>query len=181
MRIFSTTLALCLTLPALAFAAGSDSSSPPTPTDTTKSCKKGMVFDAGLGKCVAPKDSRLDDDSRYDAVREFERALEMGPEFIDIRTKLGHVLRDMGRPEKAIREYERVKRSKPDFLPARIALGVTLYSVGRTEEAVAEWKRCLEIDGEDKSARLYLRMVEGDRAPKPGSALASSTPEPSDA
>jgi tetratricopeptide (TPR) repeat protein len=106
-----------------------------------------------------------------EAVREFEKALELCPDFVDIRTKLGHVLRDMGRPQAAIREYERVKRSKPGYIPARVALGVTLYSIGRRPEAIAEWERVLEIDPTDRSSAAYLRMVKDDHAPAPGSAL----------
>ncbi len=62
-------------------------------------------------------------------------------------------------------------RSKPEYLPARVALGVTLYSVGRKADAVSEWTRVLEIDPNEKSARAYLKMMEEQDAPEPGSAL----------
>ncbi len=106
------------------------------------------------------------------AVREFERALELSPEFVDIRTKLGHVYRDMGRSEDAVKEYRQVKDEKSNYLPARLALGVTLFSLERKQEAVAEWQECVSLAPTDKRAATYLRMVTAQEgAAKPGSAL----------
>ncbi len=107
-----------------------------------------------------------------EAVREYEKALELSPDFVDLRTRLGNVFRDMGRPDRAIVEFEHVKQQKPHYTPARIHLGVTLYSLGRRDEAIAEWNSVLEHDPHNKSASLYLRMVKDeDTAPAPGSAL----------
>src|SRR5687768_11085989 len=50
-----------------------------------------------------------------DAVRELRRALELCPSFIDIRTRLGNVMRDMGDTEAALGEYSQVKTLKPDY------------------------------------------------------------------
>ena len=68
MRILST-LAL-LAFPFAAFAAGSDDTAPPTPTETTTQCKEGQVWDEKTKACVLPDDARLDDDTRFRAVRE---------------------------------------------------------------------------------------------------------------
>ena len=106
-----------------------------------------------------------------DAVREFERALDLSPDFVDIRTKLGHVYRDMGRAEEALVHYRRVKEEKANYLPARLALGVTLFSLERKQEAVAEWQECVSLAPTDKRAATYLRMVNAQEgAAKPGSA-----------
>ncbi len=106
----------------------------------------------------------------HDAVREYERALDLSPGFVDIRTRLGHVLREMDRTEDALPHYTRVKQEKPDYLPARLALGVTLFSLERTEEAIAEWNDCIAIAPGDRRATMYLRMVNAEGAAKPGSA-----------
>ena len=111
--------------------------------------------------------------SRFeDAVREYERALSLSPQFVDIRTKLGHVLRDMGKPEQAVAHYQQVKQEKHDYLPARLALGVTLFSLKRKAEAVAEWQECVSLAPTDRRAAMYLRMVTAQEgAAEPGSAL----------
>jgi tetratricopeptide (TPR) repeat protein len=93
-----------------------------------------------------------------DAEREYRRALELCPSFVDIRAKLAATLRDKGEKELAISEYQLVKAQQPGFLQARINLGVTLYAVGRKDEARAEWNSVLETDPDNKSCKMYLEM-----------------------
>ena len=112
-----------------------------------------------------------------EAIAEYSKALDMGPDFVDIRTRLGNVYREMGMFNAAIAEFEHVKREKPDYLQARIYLGVTLFSIGRRDEAITEWRAVLDQDPDNRSAKLYLRMVKDEEnAPASGSALVA-TPE----
>ena len=79
LNAFALTAAFALSLPAMAFAAGSggnaDSTKPPKATETTKSCFFGKVYDPATKKCVkVDKKSSLDDDTLYGAVREFAYA-----------------------------------------------------------------------------------------------------------
>ena len=96
-----------------------------------------------------------------EAAREYRRALDLCPTFVDIRTKLASTLRDMGDKEAAVQEYLAVKNASPKFLPARVNLGVTLYSLGRKEEARSEWEAVLVEDPENKSCRMYLDILKG--------------------
>jgi tetratricopeptide (TPR) repeat protein len=102
-----------------------------------------------------------------EAVREFEKALTLCGTFVDIRTKLGLVLRDMGRVEDAARTFRVVKEANANFLPARIHLGVTLYSMGKLDEAMVEWQDVLALDPGNRSAKMYLQMVKGAGATSP--------------
>jgi Flp pilus assembly protein TadD len=77
----------------------------------------------------------------------------------------------MGVFHAAVAEFEHAKRLRPDFIPARIHLGVTLFSLGRRDAALVEWTEVLKVDPENKSAKLYIRMVNDEHGPKPGSAL----------
>jgi tetratricopeptide (TPR) repeat protein len=96
-----------------------------------------------------------------EAAREYRKALDLCPTFVDIRTKLASVLRDMGDKEAAVQEYQQVKQQAPKFLPARINLGVTLYSLGRRDEAKTEWEAVLAEDPGNKSCRMYLDILKG--------------------
>ncbi|MBI4508470.1 MAG: tetratricopeptide repeat protein [Deltaproteobacteria bacterium] len=98
-----------------------------------------------------------------EAVREYQKALELGPQFADLRTRLAQVYRDMGDKEAALRELLSVKESHPRFVPARLALGHALLALGRREEAVLEWEAALEIDPAEKRAQVYLQMVKPGR------------------
>ena len=54
-----------------------------------------------------------------EAAREYRKALELCPTFVDIRTKLAATLRDLGDKEAAVQEYQLVKQQAPKYLPAR--------------------------------------------------------------
>jgi tetratricopeptide (TPR) repeat protein len=85
----------------------------------------------------------------------------------------------MGLYNAAIAEFEHAKRLRPEYLPARINLGVTMFSLGRREEAILEWQEVIERDPENKSARLYLKMVKDEHGPQAGSALSKDLSEKS--
>ena len=68
-------LALAVAMPSFAFAAGSDMSSPPKTTKTTSECKGTQVWDDKTQSCVDPKESSLDTDTLYGAVRELAYAV----------------------------------------------------------------------------------------------------------
>jgi tetratricopeptide (TPR) repeat protein len=93
-----------------------------------------------------------------EAVREYRRALELGPGFVDIRAKLAGALRDQGERDQAIAEYEEAVRQNPSYVPARLNLGLTLYAAGRKEEAVKQWRTVLESSPGNRSAELYLQL-----------------------
>lgn len=95
-----------------------------------------------------------------EAAREYRKALDLCPTFVDIRTKLASILRDMGDKESAVQEYQLVKQQAPKFLPARINLGVTLYSLGRKDEARREWEAVLADEPGNKSCRMYLDILK---------------------
>ena len=106
-----------------------------------------------------------------EAVREYSKALDLCPDFADLRVRLGNVYRDMGMVHAAVAEFEHAKKIRPDFIPARIHLGVTMFSLGRRDAALVEWQEVLKIDPTNKSAQLYIRMANDEHGPQPGSAL----------
>lgn len=97
----------------------------------------------------------------YDeAIREYERALALCPTFVDIRTDLGNTRREMGDIAGAIRELERVRAENPRFVAGRLQLGLGYYAAGRREEAAAEWRAVLAATPGNRSACMYLSLVE---------------------
>jgi tetratricopeptide (TPR) repeat protein len=97
----------------------------------------------------------------YDeAVREYERALALCPTFVDIRTDLGNTRREMGDVGGAIRELEHVRAESPRFVAGRLQLGLGYYAAGRRDDAGAEWRAALEIAPSNRSARMYLSLLD---------------------
>jgi len=96
-----------------------------------------------------------------EAIREYRRALELGPAFVDIRAKLAGALRDQGERDAAIREYEEVVKQSPTYVPALLNLGLSLYAAGRKADAVRQWQTVLEISPGNRSAEMYLQLEGG--------------------
>ncbi len=94
------------------------------------------------------------------AASQYREALELCPDFVDIRTKLGRTLRDAGRVEEACDELEKAKIAKPLYLPARFSLGITYLALGNRDLAKREWEAVLEADPSNTTAQMYLRMVD---------------------
>lgn len=93
------------------------------------------------------------------AAREYRAALDLAPQFADIRTRLGSAYRDMGRLEDAVVEFGRVRQQNPNYVPARLHLGLTLYALEKRDEAAREWQEVLRIDPDNRSAKTYLHMI----------------------
>jgi tetratricopeptide (TPR) repeat protein len=102
-----------------------------------------------------------------EAIREYQKALELCPNFVDLRTRLANIYRDAGDAAAAMRELEIVKTTNARYAPARVSLGVLLFSIGRKDEAIREWETVLQMDRDNKQAKAYLHMIREEG--KPGS------------
>jgi len=94
------------------------------------------------------------------AIEEYRRALAYCPQYLDIKHKLALSLRDIGKHDEAILVFQEILATNPNFHQSRVNLGVTLYATGKRAEAAAEWQEVLRRDYANKSARMYLRMVQ---------------------
>ena len=111
---------------------------------------------------------------RAEAIEQLKKAVDLCPTYADLQTKLGTLYRDDNNLVAARRCYEAARTQNPKFVPARVLLGVTLLSLGEIEDAASEWRDVLEIEPENRSARMYLRMVEAQRSVRSG----GTTPPP---
>ncbi len=93
------------------------------------------------------------------AIAEYRRALQLCPGFADVRLKLADALRDSGDLPRAIAEMEQLVEHHPDYLPARVHYGLCLYSAGRQADAAKVWEDVISRDSENKSAQMYLHLV----------------------
>ena len=100
---------------------------------------------------------------RPEAIEQLERAVTLCPRFADLQARLGTLHREGDNFARARVHYEAARDANPQYAPARVLLGVTLLSLGEADLAVAEWREVLTIDPENRSAKMYLRMVEAQR------------------
>jgi tetratricopeptide (TPR) repeat protein len=93
------------------------------------------------------------------AVEQYERALELGPGFVDLRYRMARLLLESGRSLEAREALEEVLRTRPNFLDASAALGLAHYLSGDALGARDIWKGCLKRRPENARVEAYLAML----------------------
>ncbi|MFY0680270.1 MAG: tetratricopeptide repeat protein [Thalassovita sp.] len=172
---FKSTLAVVLLAPSFAWAAGTAEPTPPKPTATTNTCAQdGLVWDATSESCVAPKDSRLDDDTRYDAARELAHGGHLDSALIvlaamsdqnadRVLTYKGFVARKQGHWGKAMRFYTQALDQNPDNLLARSYYGQGLALAGAKPAAERQLAEIRQRGGAGSWAEAALvQTLAGD-------------------
>jgi tetratricopeptide (TPR) repeat protein len=101
----------------------------------------------------------------HEAIEQYLKAVNLCPSFADLRTRLGNLYRDAGDLLRARDQYEGAKNVNPKYVHARVLLGVTLFSLGDSPGALNEWREVLAIDPDNKSAQMYVRMLETQGTP----------------
>lgn len=138
--------AVLASFPFVALAAGDDSTEPPKPTETTKTCKKARVWDEKKGRCVRAQSSSLSDDDRFRAVRELawagrpEEALVVLAAMAEgdtdrVLTYKGFASRKAGQLEVGLGHYTRALEVNPDNILARSYLGQMMVELGEMDTA----------------------------------------------
>lgn len=94
-----------------------------------------------------------------DALEEYQKALSIRPQFVDIMTKVGMTLRAKGALDEAIRVFMRAKEVNPHYVPAFIHLGVTYYMKGFLDTAIEEWETAQKLNPESREAKVYLALA----------------------
>lgn len=161
-------LALALTLPVSAIAAGGATTTPPEPTETTKTCKGKKVWDAEKKRCVRPQQSSLDQQSLMNAVRELAYADRQQDAQAVLRamanqsdsmvlTYWGFTHRKLGNSALANAYYDQALEQDPDNLLARSYLGQGYVEQGQFGLALAQWKEIRARGGADSWAEASLR------------------------
>ncbi len=163
-------LALALSLPGVAFAAGSDSSEPPKPSEGTKKCWGKRVFDKETGKCIKPEQSSMNADELLEAARELaylnrfedsQAVLAALPNQTDSRvlTYWGFTNRKLGRTDLANEFYEQAIAQNPDNILARSYMAQGFVEKGYYGQALAQWKEIRARGGEGTWAEASLRQA----------------------
>lgn len=93
------------------------------------------------------------------AVEQYQRALELGPGFVDLRYRMARLLLESGRSLEAREALEEVLRTRPNFVDAAAALGLAHYLSGDALGARDIWKGCLKRRPENARVEAYLAML----------------------
>ena len=164
-----TTLSLsALSIGTAAQAAGGDSTTPPTPSETTKKCWGKRVWDETTQKCVKPEQSSMNGGQLLETARElaylerFEDAqavLAAHPDQTDslVLTYWGFTNRKLGRTDLANDFYAQAIAQNPDNILARSYMAQGFVANGEYAQALAQWKEIQARGGSGTWAEASLR------------------------
>ncbi|MBD1830852.1 tetratricopeptide repeat protein [Microcoleus vaginatus GB1-A2] len=79
------------------------------------------------------------------AIADYNKALEIKPDYHEVWYNRGIALNDLGRWEEAIADYDKALEIKPDYHEVWYNRGIALHQLGRLEEASADYDKALEI------------------------------------
>ncbi len=97
----------------------------------------------------------------FEACHEYKKALDLRPEFLDVKTNLGIVYREMKEYAMSVRKLDSVVKHNQEYAPAWVQLGLTYYVMGKHDRAQEKWEKVLKMNPEDKLVKMYLNLVSG--------------------
>lgn len=100
-----------------------------------------------------------------EAIDQYQAALDLGPNFHDLRYKLGRYLLQAGRALEAREQFEIVVRARPQYLDAAAMLGLACYVAGDGLEARRVWEDLRQRRPDDPRVEAYLAMLDRNDSP----------------
>jgi tetratricopeptide (TPR) repeat protein len=94
-----------------------------------------------------------------EAVKEYQKALDLENRYVDIRTKLAVCHREKGNKELALDELKKAVKDGAKYTDAHIQLGVTYYALGKKTEARRVWRAASKKFPSNKTIKMYLRFT----------------------
>lgn len=93
----------------------------------------------GLGRVLEIRDTE-------EAMAAYEEGVRSAPDVIDMRYRLGRLLREAGRTEEALDHLLHASHINPDMVHVRYELGLTYESLHRFSAAEHEYRTALRLD-----------------------------------
>jgi tetratricopeptide (TPR) repeat protein len=94
-----------------------------------------------------------------DAIKHFERALQIDSNRASVHSSLGVALLETGRPDESLAHLQTAVALDPHDADAHYNLGNTFLAMGRVREAVAEYQQALEINPDDTETMNNMAWI----------------------
>ena len=119
--------------------------------------------------CLAQGNTWLQAGRVADALRAYDRAIALQPDYLDPHFNRGNALLRLQRPAEALAAFERAAELSPTLVIAHYNCGTVLEALGRPAEAMAAYERALALEPAHVQARfnlgtLYLKQDDHEQA-----------------
>ena len=127
--------------------------------------RDSRAFPSHMGNQLANAHAKTGDlymaaDRPEEAATEYAAAVEVRPNFLDLRFKLAEAYMDLDMLGEALTHLEEILVANPSFVGARVRLGALLSRLGDTDRARQEWELCAEQNPDDRRIRGYLASLD---------------------
>jgi len=95
-----------------------------------------------------------------EAYHEFAKALNLEPDNVLNSVQMAKCLAKTGDKDGAVVLLKKGLATNPKSIDAKIQLGILFHSQQRIREAQKEWQEVLTLDPQNKSAAMYLSMLD---------------------
>jgi tetratricopeptide (TPR) repeat protein len=119
-------------------------------THTLACTSNNFIARDGLGNALFEK-GKVDE-----AVVQYQKALEINPDYAEACNNLGNALLQKGKVDEAIAQLQRAQQLKPDYAEACNNLGNALLQKGNVAEAIAHVQRALQLKPDFANAHDVL-------------------------
>jgi tetratricopeptide (TPR) repeat protein len=123
------------------------------------------AFPSHMGNQLANARAKTGDlymaaDRPEEAAGEYATAVEIRPNFLDLRFKLAEAYMDLDMWVDARLHLKEILVKNPAFGGARVRLDAQLNRMGDTEGARREWELCAEQNPDDRRIKAYLVSLD---------------------
>lgn len=126
-------------------------------TDTLKKSPDGAIPHASMGDALLSL-GRVDE-----AIRHYDVALELNPDYYGAIVNLAVAYLDKGLVDRAIAQSRRAVNRKPNGYGAHVNLGLAYKRKGRTDEAIEEYRAAIRLNPDSAGSYNNLGLAYGSQ------------------
>ena len=94
-----------------------------------------------------------------DAIKTFEKVIEIQPNYYFAYNNMGNVLKDLSRLDEAKNYYEKCIKINPNYIEAYIGLGKIFLDLHKLEESATVFKQAIKLKPENGELHRHLSQV----------------------
>jgi Flp pilus assembly protein TadD len=103
--------------------------------------------------------ARLEQGRIDEAIRQFQEAIRLKPDYAEAHNNLGAALDKQGQIDEAIRQFQEALRLKPDYAEAHNNLGAALLEQGQIDEAISQFQEAIRLKPDYAEAHNNLGIT----------------------
>ena len=122
--------------------------------------RSGVHYRIGRTLLARAKQSTDDTVSEAEALKEFERELQLDPTNANAAYEAGEIHRKSARFDKALEMFSQAVKYYPDFEEALLGLGRALLSSGKAEQALAPLRKAISLNAANEVSWFQLAQTQ---------------------